>query len=113
MGLEKIRNVYNEIPGSSEMIRCLCQLDDKTLLSGSDDNIIKIWKNYELDSELKGHEGKIRTLCKIDDKYFASGSFDNSIKIWDINNLNCIQTLNEHNSTIISIIKLEDNSKSI
>ena len=62
-----------------------------------------------MDNELKGHEDKIRTLCKIDENYFDSGSFDNTIKIWDINNLNYIQTLNEHNLTIISIIKLEDN----
>jgi WD40 repeat protein len=61
--------------------------DDKYIISGSDDNSIKIWER-ETGSEiqiLKGHSDKVTSIAvSKDDKYIISGSDDYSIKIWEL-----------------------------
>ena len=74
------------------------------IISGSDDNTIKIWSNYKNIGELKGHTDSIRSLCKISDNLFASSSFDKTIKIWDINNMRMIQNLEGHQDNVIGVI---------
>ena len=91
-------------------IKSLCEIKENFLLSGSDDNTIKIWKEYQYFAILEDHKNSVRTLCKINNNYFASGSFDNRIKIWDFKNLKCIQTLEGHYSNVNTVIKLKNNN---
>jgi WD40 repeat protein len=96
-----------------KLIRCLCELEDGTLLSGSDDNLITIWKGEEIYKTLEGHEHCIKSICQIDEEHFASGGFDNKIKIWECKNnynyIKCVQTLEGHQSNINCVINLNDN----
>ena len=94
------------LEGFNNWIRCLTQFDDRTLLVGSE-NTITIWKNNEIIGHCSQHKHDVRDLCVIDKKYFASSSFDNTIKIWEIDNLNCVQTLEGHTSNVINLIKLK------
>ncbi len=59
--------------------------DDNYIISGSEDNSIKIWER-ETSSEiqtLKRHSGYVTCIAfSNDDKYIISGSDDKSIKIW-------------------------------
>ena len=95
-----------------KLIRCLCELEDGTLLSGSDDNLITIWKGEEIYKTLEGHGHCIKSICQIDEEHFASGGFDNKIKIWECKNnynyIKCVQTLEGHQSNINCVIKLND-----
>ena len=97
-----------------KLIRCICELEDGILLSGSDDNLITIWKNGEKYKTLDGHQHCIKSLCQIDSEHFASGSFDNKIKIWEykynFNYIRCLQTLEGHQSNINCIIKFDENT---
>ena len=84
------------------------QFDDNTILSGSDDNTIKVWQKYHRVATLEVHSHSVRKFCKINDNYFASGSFDQTINIWNSQNLKLVNTLHDHESRVI-IIKLKDN----
>ena len=107
-------------------VKCLCELNlniNKNydiLISGSDDMKIKIWKifsniednfdkyYFEKYKIFVGHKHSVRTLCHIEKDIFASGSFDGSIKIWKLNEDKEIQTLEGHNSYVISVIKIKN-----
>ena len=98
--------------GHEKWVKCLFELNNGIILSGSDDNNIKIWENYINIKTLKKHSHSVRAFCQINDYYFASGSFDCTIKIWEINNWKCIQTLVGHNSNIINIVSLKNKNNS-
>ena len=99
-------NCLHVLRGHKNWVKCICELSNGIILSGSDDYTIKLWKDYYNINTLEGHSNSIRALCQINDDYFASGSFDSTIKIWDINSWKCIMTLYGHESNIICLISL-------
>ena len=101
--------IISKLKGHNGWVICLCQMNDETLLSGSDDRTIKVWKNYKCIKTIEGHLDMIKTLLKLNDNYFASGSFDKTIKIWNIKTFVSQQTLTEHSSNIICLLKLDNN----
>jgi len=94
------------LTGNTHYVKCICQLDNGYIISGSHDNLIKIWdNNNQYLSNLNGHERPVRSICQIGKtNYIASGSFDRTIKIWDLNSMQCVQTLFEHQSSVINVI---------
>ena len=63
-------------------------LPDGTIVSGSLDRTIRIWKigengKYYQSEVLIGHEGSVLTLQVLPDGRIVSGSADNTIRIWD------------------------------
>lgn len=103
----------NVLRGHNNWVKCICELSNGIILSGSDDYTIKLWKDYYNINTLKGHSNSIRALCQINDNYFASGSFDSTIKIWEINSWKCILTLYGHESNIICLISLNNKNEDI
>ena len=99
------------LKGHEKWVKCILELDNGIIISGSDDKTIKIWKDYINIKTLEEHKNSIRSLCQINENFFASGSFDFSIKIWDINTWECIQTLVGHESNIICVISLNNNNQ--
>ena len=99
------------LKGHEKWVKCVLELDNGIIISGSDDKTIKIWKDYNNIKTIEEHDNSIRSLCQINKNYFASGSFDCSIKIWDINTWECIQTLIGHDSNIICVISLNNNNQ--
>ena len=90
-------------------INTLIILDhENTLVSGSNDKTIKIWKNFENVLTLNGHNSWVNTLIKLNKNTFASGSSDNTIKIWE--DFKCIITLDTYNSPVYSLINLDENT---
>ena len=75
------------LTGHKKWVRCLFQLNNGYLLSGSEDKSIKVWdENNNLINTLEGQMHFVRAICQIDDDLFASASFDKTIKIWNIKN---------------------------
>ena len=99
------------LKGHEKWVKCLLELNNGIIISGSDDKKIKIWQNNINIRTLSDHSNSIRSLCQINSLYFGSGSFDCTIKIWNINTWECVQTLIGHNSNIICLISLNNSNK--
>ena len=93
--------------------------DNETIVSGSEDKTIKIWQKnnngkYEYKQTLKNHRETVRSVAFNSDPespILASGSKDKTIKIWKFNNgkWKCVNTLEEHESCISSVVFCSDN----
>jgi len=77
--------------------------DGKRIVSGSDDNTIKVWDattGAEL-MTLRGHDGGVRSVAfSPDGKRIVSGSGDNTIKVWDAANGEELMTLRGHEGPV-------------
>lgn len=85
--------------------------DGQTLVSGSSDKTLKIWKlvnggrsQASLIRTLDGHEDTVRSVAiSPDGQLIASGSLDKTIKIWNAKTGRAIHTLSDHSGTILSV----------
>jgi WD40 repeat protein len=109
--LETKKCIIN-IPTDSK-INCLHILPEPGfVLTGGDDNLIKIWNIYSqhITDKLEGHECTIWSIASLnsDNSLIASGSSDNSIIVWDLNTLKSVFTLEGHENTI-SCLRMMNN----
>nr|GEV68570.1 zinc finger CCCH domain-containing protein 48-like [Tanacetum cinerariifolium] len=51
---------------------------------------------------LQGHSAAVVTLVVGANRLY-SGSMDNSIRVWNLENLQCLQTLTDHTSVVMSV----------
>lgn len=79
------------------------------LFAGTQDGTILAWKynavtnNFEPAAQLKGHNLAVVTLVVGANKLY-SGSMDNSIRVWSLETLQCVQTLTDHTSVVMSVL---------
>ena len=78
--------MINELEGHQSYVQSVfCTYDQKYIVSGSDDESIKIWKlkNGKLIQTLIGHTKGIEEVCQSPNgTMIISASSDFSIKIW-------------------------------
>ncbi len=76
--------------------------DGKTLVSGSEDKTVQLWKtNGAKRATLRGHQGWITTVAfSSDGKIVASGDSNKIIKVWDVDTGRERATLRGHKNTI-------------
>ena len=106
---------YNEVKifgEHSSSINSLIQLKTNEILSCSDDQKIKIWKNYNLFETLLGHKDYVTILLEINENKICSASSDKKIIIWERKNVNSkfqfkLQ-LEGHKESIRALISLND-----
>lgn len=70
--------------------------DDKYIISGSLDKLIKIWslKTFKELRTLSDQDGEITSLAvSPDNQFIVSGSFNGTVKIWDFKLLTEIEIL--------------------
>ena len=97
----------------SDSISSLCELQGRnTLISGSYDNTVKVWKLTDNNSllsliaTLKGHNSFINQVIPLSTTVIASGSFDKTIRLWDINTCKETHSFNEDFS-VWSLLRLK------
>ena len=76
--------------------------DGQTLVSGSDDNTIKVWNPHtrELRHTLIGHSESVNSLAiSPDGQTLVSGSWANTIKVWNLHTGELRHTLTGHSNS--------------
>ncbi|GAB2265276.1 hypothetical protein Dimus_000343 [Dionaea muscipula] len=79
------------------------------LFAGTQDGAILAWKfnpasnSFEPAASLSGHTGPVVTLVVGANRLY-SGSMDHSIRVWNLETLQCLQTLTEHKSVVMSVL---------
>ncbi len=94
------------IPSRSLVYAVAISPDGKTIVSGSDDNSIKIWdkKTGKLLKSLEGHTSYVNSVAiSPDGKTIVSGSMDNSVKIWDKKRGKLLKSLDGHTYSVSSV----------
>jgi WD40 repeat protein len=80
--------------------------DGTGLVSGSDDNVIKIWEpgGGTLVGDIKSHTDKVLSVdWSPDGRYIASGSADNNVCIINVSQLKVEKSLIEHKDDVITV----------
>ena len=81
--------------------------DGKQLVSGSDDNSIKLWEigSGTCTSTLEGHGRRVLSVAfSPNGDQLATGSRGRDIKIWDVALGKCIRTLEDHERPLNSVV---------
>ena len=84
------------------VITCM-QIHDDLLVTGSDDNTLKVWciDKGEVKYTLSGHTGGVWTSqisqCG---RFIVSGSTDRTVKVWSTADGSLLHTLQGHTSTV-------------
>jgi len=92
-------------------IYTLKTMPDGSVLSGSGDGTVKIWKNYELINTLNT-KSETHSLLVLDNLNFLAGNSNNTIQLWQKNNnisniINLI-TLSGHTDKILTLAFLNN-----
>jgi WD40 repeat protein len=84
-----------------------CGFAAERVISGSDNNILKIWnvKTGECEIVLEGHISNnmtniIKCIIVLSDRQIITGSTDSTLKLWDIHTGKCIATFVGHARTV-------------
>jgi len=83
----------------------------KWIVSGSEDNSIKIWdiKTGRILKLLEGHTDSVTSVViSSDGKLIVSGSYDNSIKVWDSETGKLVRTLSSHKNPVLMVAISQD-----
>jgi small GTP-binding protein len=81
-------------------------LDRKRVLSGADDNTIRLWdvETGRCLRVLEGHTGEVWHMAwSTDGRHALSGSNDNTIRLWDVGMGHCLRVLEGHLRGIHSV----------
>ncbi|CAF0756463.1 unnamed protein product [Didymodactylos carnosus] len=90
------------------VITCL-QFDGKRIVSGSDDNTLKIWsvETGECEKTLTGHNGGV-WCSEMTNDLVVSGSTDRTIRVWNAETGECKHVLYGHTSTVRCLALYKD-----
>lgn len=99
------------LEGHKDAIRCLLILQDGRIVSGSNDNSIIIWKDYQIQFVLKNDSPIILLNTLIDNRLISVTMNNENMRIWDTDTGKCEVTfpnLHEKYKDINSIITTTD-----
>jgi WD40 repeat protein len=99
---------------SDGVISATITSDNSKIVSGSDDDTVKIWNlnTGKLLNPLEGHSSAVTSVAiTSDNTKIVSGSDDDTVKIWNLNTGKLLNTLKGHTFTIQSIAITTDNTK--
>lgn len=114
------------LEGHKDTVCALAVVSQKTIISGSWDKSVKIWKEEKCVSTLTGHEAAVWCVLvmsavnitgHVDDMIVISGSADRTIRIWCLRGLNqdislpdiiLLNSLNEHKDCVRALARIDD-----
>ena len=109
---KELENHIHKLIKNSEIVLCLCILNDGRLVSGSYNNSIIIYnKNtFQPDLIIKEHSGSIFCIFQLNSGELISCSRDKTIKLFNINGVQykVLQTLFYHNGPVFKILELKN-----
>lgn len=97
--------------GHSDTVRCIEQLSEEEIISGSEDRTIKIW-NLSTGDCLKtfgDYEYRIFSINIISSDTIVSSANYEKVKVWDLNTGECLKTITiEETTNFYKIISVWD-----
>jgi len=82
--------------------------DGETMISGSDDQMAKVWKNCEITRTcIEGHTSSVLCSLLLDDGFIITGNSDSKIRIFDDKD-NLVKTLDDHKGPIRGLANIKD-----
>ena len=110
----EMKNPIHKITNHTDMVLCLCVLNDGRLVSGSNDKSIIIYNKttYQPDLIIKEHNNGITCISQLSSGILVSCSCDKTIKLFTIKGMKyeLLQTLNYHSNSVYKIIELKNNN---
>ena len=113
--LKNENNEYKEFKnfiGHDRSINSIIQLKTNEIITGSDDQKIKVWKNFSISETLIGHKDYITIIIELNENKICSASSDKKIIIWERKNKNSKFQfkfiLEGHQESIRTLISLSD-----
>ncbi|MBD2339581.1 hypothetical protein H6G64_21645 [Calothrix sp. FACHB-156] len=105
-------SLVRTLVGHSKSVNALALTPDgKYVISGSDDNTLKVW-NWQTGEELRtlnGHSSYVNALALTPDgKYVISGSLDSTLKVWNWQTGEELRTLNGHSKSVEALALTSD-----
>ena len=96
--------------GHLSSITCALALSDGRIVSGSDDNSLRVWDTSDGQclQVLTGHSAKVTCVEALSDGRIVSGSDDNSLRVWDTSDGRCLQVLAGHSRPVRCVVVLPD-----
>ncbi|WP_456476614.1 WD40 repeat domain-containing protein, partial [Oceanithermus sp.] len=96
--------------GHSGPVSAVSVLPDGRVVSGSDDNTLRVWdlERGEAVQVLEGHRGSVLSLAVLPDGRVVSGSDDNTLRVWDLERGEAVQVLEGHENWVLSLAVLPD-----
>ncbi|MFY7670502.1 2OG-Fe(II) oxygenase [Tenacibaculum sp. MEBiC06402] len=110
-GLDGIK--ISEVKAHSNSVTTLMRFDEKTLISGSRDYLVKLWRineqfAYECFLTLDDGKSTVLSLCKMNSKEFICADASGELRIYNLNG-NLIKRIKAHEDWIWSVIKVSKN----
>ena len=102
-----VKMFYND---NMKSITCITVLSDGRVISGTDDNTIRVWDSStgQCVQSLKGHKERVNSISVLPNECIVSGSDDNTIRVWNLLSGECIQILGGDNESISHVAVLPD-----
>ncbi|MBD2354613.1 hypothetical protein H6G41_08210 [Tolypothrix sp. FACHB-123] len=105
-------SLVRTLVGHSDSVKALALTSDgKYVISGSDDNTLKVWnwQTGELLRTLNNHSSSVQALALTSDgKYVISGSDDNTLKVWNWQTGELLRTLNGYSDWVKALALTSD-----
>ena len=98
------------LTGHSKTVTSVAQLKDGRVVSGSDDNTIRVWNasTGECLKVLFSHSKPIKHVIALSDNRFISSSEDCTMRVWNPDTGECLRTIQHHQKADASVIALSD-----
>lgn len=96
--------------GHRDSITCMAILPDGRVVSGSNDNTLRVWDTITAQclQVLEGHLAEINCIAVLSEDQVVSGSNDETLRVWDASTGQCLQVLEGHLSGINCVAVLPD-----
>lgn len=78
------------LAGHTRKVTVLAVMPDGKLVSGSNDNTVRVWENDRCAFALVGHTDWVSALTVLSDGKLASGSWDKTVRVWDVASSACL-----------------------